>query len=152
VNGLRPDGIDLDRPVLAASGTAAASCEAPAAALAEIDLAEARALHAAGATFVDARPASTYAEGHVPDALHLPSNGECPDGPALIEDLRGRGTVVVYDDGASCALARRLADRLIAEGLADVRLMIGGFTGWQRAGEAAQSGTCAACGLRAEGE
>jgi len=146
VNAARPDGIELGRPVLAASGTGAATCAPPTGqGAAEIELAEARSLHAAGAAFVDARPAGNYAVGHVPGAFHLPSMGEHPDGPGVIAALRGAATVVVYDDGASCALARRLADRLLAEGLADVRLLLGGFDGWQAAGEPAESGLCEAC-------
>lgn len=151
VNAARPDGLPLGRPVLAASGQAGATCGAPAGAAAEIDLAAARALHEAGAAFVDARPAGAYAEGHVPGALHLPSRGDAPDADQVIAQLRRAQAVVVYDGGASCALARHLGERLAAEGLGDVRVMLGGFDGWQAAGEPAQSGLCEACGQVAEG-
>lgn len=145
VNGLRTEGIDLRRPVLAASGSAAATCEIPLEAVAEIDVAQARRLHESGAIFIDARQASAYAGGHVPGALHLPSVGECPDGPAVIAGVRAVGSAVVYDDGGSCALARRLADRLIDEGVAEVQVMLGGFDGWQDVGAPAASGLCEAC-------
>lgn len=152
VNAARPDGLPLDRPVLAASGASGgATCGAPAGAAVEIDLAAARALHEAGAAFVDSRPAGAYAEGHVPGAVHLPSRGECPDADAVIAQLRTAATVVVYDDGESCALARHLGERLVADGVGDVRVMLGGFSGWQDAGEPAQSGLCEACDRVAEG-
>lgn len=152
VNAARSDGLPLDRPILAASGDAAAACAVPVADVAEIDLAAAKALHQAGTPFVDARQASDYAVGHVPGALHLPSRGEAPDAAHVIAQLRASGTsVVVYDDDASCELARRLGERLLEAGLADVRLMTGGFSGWQRAGEPAQSGLCQACEAVAEG-
>ncbi len=152
VNAARSDGLPLDRPILAASGASAeATCAAPERHVAAIELAEARALHAAGAAFVDARPASDYALGHVPAAFHLPSRGEKPEAAQVIGALRGAATVVVYDDGASCALARHLGERLLEEGMADVRVMLGGFSGWQDAGEPAQSGLCEACEAVAEG-
>lgn len=153
VNAARTDGLALDRPVLAASGAeGGATCSAPAGVhAAEIEVAEARALQAAGAAFVDARPAGDYAAGHVPNALHLPSRGECPDSAQVIAAAKQAGTVVVYDDGGSCELARHLGERLLAEGLGDVRVMLGGFPGWQHAGEPAQSGLCEACEHLAEG-
>lgn len=152
VNAASPGGIDLARPVLAASGaSAAATCEVPVGTSTEIGIADGRALHAAGAAFVDARPAGEYAAGHIPGAYHLPSIGECPDGAAVILALRGATTVVVYDDEASCALARRLADRLLADGVADVRVMLGGFSAWRGAGEPAEAGECAACDAVAGG-
>lgn len=151
INAARPEGLPLDRPVLAASGDSSATCSVPVGATVEIDVAAARGLHADGVAFVDARQASAYAMGHVPGALHLPSRGECPDAEAVIAQLRTAPAVVVYDDGQSCELARHLGERLLAEGVADVRVMLGGFDGWREAGEPAQSGLCEACDRLAEG-
>lgn len=146
VNGARAGGLPLDRPVYPASGTTeSASCAAPKGTVRDVDVAEACALEAAGAAFVDARPAGAFAAGHVAGAIHLPSRGDCPDFEAALARIRTAPTVVVYDADGSCALARHLADRLVAEGLADVRVMLGGFPGWCAADRPAEAGGCHAC-------
>jgi rhodanese-related sulfurtransferase len=149
VNGLRPGGISLAHPIAAAAGTTAASCEVPVAAVHDVDIAEACALEAAGAAFVDARPAAAYAAGHVAGAIHLPSRGDCPGFEEALARIRAAPTVVVYDDDGSCALARHLADRLVARGLPDVRVMTGGFAGWCAADRPAEAGSCGACARHA---
>jgi rhodanese-related sulfurtransferase len=145
VNALRPGGISLVQPIAAAAGTTGASCEAPAGAVRDVDVGEACDLEAAGAAFVDARPAAAYAAGHVAGAFHLPSRGDCPGFEEALARIREAPTVVVYDDDGSCALARHLADRLVARGLIDVRVMTGGFAGWCAADRPAEAGSCGAC-------
>jgi 3-mercaptopyruvate sulfurtransferase SseA len=75
--------------------------------------------------------------------VHLPPAGHL-DERAAFEALRKFAEVVVYDDGADCDFAPGVADRLAAEGLR-VRVLDGGWSGWQSAGGPAQSGACAAC-------
>jgi rhodanese-related sulfurtransferase len=145
-NGVRADGVPLARPVFAASGAAAgASCEAPKGTVRDASVDEACALADAGAAFVDARPAAAFAAGHVAGAIHLPSVGDCPDFEDAIERIRAAPAVVVYDADGSCALARHLAGRLVGRGLADVRVMVGGFPGWCAADRPAEAGSCRAC-------
>lgn len=145
-NGARDGGIRLDHPVNAGAGReAAATCAAPAGTIRDVTVAEAEALRGPATAFVDARPAGAFAEGHVEGALHLPSRGDCPDGPTVIEALRRSQVVVVYDADGSCAEARHLADRLAAEGVADVRVMLGGFPSWLDRSLPSESGTCVAC-------
>lgn len=152
VNELRPSGLPLDRPILAASGGDVA-CAAPEGGASEVDLSRARDLQSAGAIFVDARPAGDFTRGHVPGAIHLPSAGECPGSEATIASLRSAAVpVVVYDDGGTCDLARRLAARLASEGIAEVHLLLGGFSGWSEAGVPAERGACPSCDLPASKE
>lgn len=152
-NGLREGGIPLDRPVLAASGTQdAVSCEAPGAtgSVSEVDVVWAFALREQGAVFVDARPPGSFADGHVAGAVHLPWRGEAPDAEEIVERLRAAPVVVVYDAEGSCFQARHLASVLAGRGIADVRVMLGGFPEWQSRGKPSQSGVCEACDELAE--
>ncbi|MGC4122383.1 MAG: rhodanese-like domain-containing protein [Myxococcales bacterium] len=94
--------------------------------------------------FVDARGAAAFAEGHIPQAVHLPPAGH-PDEPAELAKLRTFPTVVVYDSGGGCGLAEGVADRLAVHGFKDVRLLEGSWTDWMIAGGPALSGACQAC-------
>jgi 3-mercaptopyruvate sulfurtransferase SseA len=94
--------------------------------------------------FVDARGAAAFAEGHIPQAVHLQPAGH-PDEAEELQRLRSYATVVVYDSGGGCGLAEGVADRLTAAGLTDVRLLEGSWTDWMVAGGPAASGACQAC-------
>ena len=93
--------------------------------------------------FVDARGAAAFALGHIPGAVHLPPAGD-PGEEGTLERLRQFQTLVVYDEGGSCGLARGVADRLEGLGFNDVRLLEG-WRDWEAAGGPAQSGACEAC-------
>lgn len=95
--------------------------------------------------FVDARGAAAFAEGHIPQAVHLPPAGH-PDEAHELQKLRAFPTVVVYDSGGGCGLAEGVADRLAAAGFTDVRLLEGSWTDWMAAGGPALSGACQSCG------
>jgi rhodanese-related sulfurtransferase len=94
--------------------------------------------------FVDARGAAAFAEGHIPQAVHLPPAGH-PDEPAELAKLRAFPTVVIYDSGGGCGLAEGVADRLAAGGVKDVRLLEGSGTDWMLSGGPALSGACQEC-------
>ena len=94
--------------------------------------------------FLDARGAAAFAEGHIPQAVHLPPAGH-PDEQAELAKLRAFPTVVVYDSGGDCGLAAGVADRLAAAGFKDVRLLEGSWTDWMVAGGPALSGACQVC-------
>ena len=94
--------------------------------------------------FVDARGAAAFAEGHIPQAVHLPPAGH-PDEAAELAKLHAFPTVVIYDSGGGCGLAEGVADRLVAAGFKDVRLLEGSWTDWMMAGGPALSGACQAC-------
>jgi 3-mercaptopyruvate sulfurtransferase SseA len=143
--------VTLGEPVYAASSSGVAACSADAEAtppkpVPRISQTEARtACDACTAAFVDARGENAYAQGHIPGALHLPPEGH-PDEASLLERLRARRTVVVYDeDGAACHLAQGVAQRLKAAGVQDVRVLDGSWVAWEASGAPAESGSCDLC-------
>lgn len=146
-NAARPDGLALREAIGPTSGAAeGASCAPPIGHVADVTLEEARALAASGAAFIDARPGAAFALGHVEGAHHLPSRGDCPAKERVLAAARQAPVVVVYDADGSCALARPLAKLLADEGVADVRVLLGGFPAWQAAHAPSASGTCDGCG------
>jgi len=46
--------------------------------------------------------------------------------------------VVLYDENGDAELTRQIAEKLKANGFADVRILQGGFAAWERAGGATQ--------------
>ena len=151
LNALSPAPAKLGHPVYAAAESGAAACSAPHGtpgapeAFATISREEASSLcTACTAGFVDARPASEFARGHIPNAFHLPPHGHGGEAQEIAA-LRRFGTVVVYDSGHGCDLAETVASHLRADGLRDVRILEGQWPAWEAGGEPAQSGACKAC-------
>ncbi len=91
----------------------------------------------------DARPESAYTEGHVAGAIHLP----CDAGGGVADDaihrFQGARTIIVYGNQTDDAIP--VAQGLLRMHLADVRVLEGGFAGWNAAGLACASGPCAEC-------
>ncbi len=145
VNAVNPRGVRLQRPFYAAAESGVTACVAPGSAVGRVAVPAAALLcNDCTVAFVDARTASDFAEGHVPGAVHLPPAGH-PDEAGLLAGLRGKRTVVVYDDNSACQLADSVAHRLSSVGLADVRVLEGGWEAWRGKGEPAASGMCGAC-------
>jgi rhodanese-related sulfurtransferase len=96
-----------------------------------IGTAEAHELHAAGATFLDVLPASTYDEWHLPGARNIPM----PDlaGEAL-DGLDRAAPVVVYCFDHECDLSARAAHRLATLGFERVHDYVGSKVAWAAAG------------------
>jgi len=150
-NPWTPRPVTLGRPVFASSTSGTASCSAPTSAAmtpVRISQPEARtACNACTAAFVDARGENAFALGHISGALHLPAAGQL-DEPSFLSHLKGFQTVVVYDDDIGCKLAEGVAKRLMASGLANVRVLDGNWTQWASSGGPAQSGACEECSKR----
>ena len=107
---------------------------------------DARALVSDGTViFVDTRPEDLFVAGHVTGAMHVPIEaGTISD--AIVGAVRGGRMVVTYCDTASgCASSTRVAGLLAASGLADVRVLEGGFPQWLANGFPAEAGTCRSC-------
>jgi rhodanese-related sulfurtransferase len=96
-----------------------------------------------GVVIADTRSAAQFAEGHVAGALHLPCDAAGQVASDAMSRLEGARTIVVY--GASTAQARPVADSLKRRHHADVRVLDGGFSAWERAGLACASGPCGDC-------
>ncbi len=84
--------------------------------------------------FVDARPQSQYAEGHVRDALSLPLQKVDRYFVERADRLESQKTIVTYCDGESCDLSHELALFLKEMGFENVRVLVNGWTIWQEAG------------------
>lgn len=125
-------------------------CSAPSGMDAEqaswIDPPQAHALfRSAAAVFVDCRPRAEFLQGHVASALSLPSDSSEIDA-GLVSLLAAAQTVIAYCNAAGgCASSVRLAARLQALGLSDVRILRGGLPAWLDQGYPAESGTCRLC-------
>ncbi|MDP9884433.1 rhodanese-related sulfurtransferase [Sinomonas atrocyanea] len=98
----------------------------------EIDVVAAAEAQAAGtAVIVDTRRQSSWDQGHVAGALHLPKDAlVLDDGLASLPSDR---TLIVYGWGPGCNGATHTARRLLAEGFS-VRELIGGYEYWVRNG------------------
>ena len=95
------------------------------------DLAAARASGSAPLV-IDVRSDRAWAQGHLPDAVHLPSSELAERAASVIPD-RGRD-VVVYCWGPGCNGSTRAALTLATLGYSRVRELIGGFEYWAREG------------------
>jgi len=86
------------------------------------------------AKFLDARPPSQYAEGHIGGALNLPWQDATNIFPEIADRLDDKDTIITYCDGESCELSHDLATFLKDMGLADVRVLVNGWSLWRDAG------------------
>jgi len=89
------------------------------------------------ATFIDARSAEMFAEGHILGAISLPYElfDEGDPGEAL-EWLPLDRTLVVYCDGADCDASHVVAESLLDYGFEEqyIRIFAGGWTEWLEMG------------------
>ncbi|MCS6856469.1 MAG: rhodanese-like domain-containing protein [Sandaracinaceae bacterium] len=90
--------------------------------------------------FVDARSEALYERGHVPGALPA-----CPEDEALSEEVlnqaRAASAVITYCDAErECEASRHLAERLVKEGVRNVRVLRGGMPAWLERELPAESG------------
>lgn len=148
VNVISPRPVDLAVPVSSVAESGEGSCSDPAVANAEIrriSVTDATAAcDACTATFVDARSARAFEEGHITGAVHLPPRGHA-DEAATIQTLAAAPMVIVYDGDSSCQLAEGVAHRLLDAGITNVEILEGAWPGWVAAGGPGASGVCGQC-------
>jgi rhodanese-related sulfurtransferase len=114
---------------------------AAAAGIAEISLREAWSRYQEGAAlFVDARDAASFKQGHIKGAWNVPPEefGHSFDEIRVLADAGL--IVVVYCDGAACALGPELAQALRQRGIVLVRVMTDGWHQWRNAGYPVEEG------------
>lgn len=136
VNIIRPDGLAFvgDWAVQARVADAAGNSLT-------IDLDEAAGLFERQAVlFLDARPQSQYAGGHIQGALSLPWQEVDRYFMDLAERLDGASAIITYCDGESCDLSHELAFFLEEMGFENVRVLVNGWTVWQQAGLPTETG------------
>lgn len=135
---------EIERPAEATAG----ACRAPEAgepeAVGWISQDQARSLSGTpGVAFVDCRPESEYAAGHVAGSLHVAENTPPTE---TLQQLAGARTVIAYCDADhQCERSMRVASMLRQAGLPDVRVLEGGMPDWLQRGYPAESGECGQC-------
>ena len=144
LNGLHARALTMSVPIYAVAETGTGACSSPVATTRISPAAAAGLCSDCNVSFVDARPASAFAQGHVAGAVHLPPAGH-QDERRRMSELAQKKTVVVYDDLSACNLAESVGQRLRQSGVADVRVLEGGWSGWQARGQPAASGACEIC-------
>ncbi|OGR15345.1 MAG: hypothetical protein A2341_23905 [Deltaproteobacteria bacterium RIFOXYB12_FULL_58_9] len=95
------------------------------------------------ALILDVRSAAEFAAGHVTAAVHLPCSAGTIERD-LSDRLSSASVVLVYGDGD--ADARRVAESLTQQQHFNVRVIAGGYSAWDAAGQACSSGPCELCG------
>jgi rhodanese-related sulfurtransferase len=99
-----------------------------------VSLEEARALFEKdAASFVDARPSQHYEEGHIRGALSLPWQEVETAFAEVTGRLEPEKIIITYCDGEDCDLSHSLAVFLREMGFTNVRVLVNGWTLWQRA-------------------
>jgi rhodanese-related sulfurtransferase len=115
-------------PAATAETGGGAGAAAPAALPAEVDVAKAKELQAAGAFVLDVREPSEWVEGHIDGATLIPL-GELPN--RVAEVPADKQIVVVCRSGNRSQAGR---DVLLGAGLPSVTSMAGGVKDWGAAG------------------
>jgi rhodanese-related sulfurtransferase len=77
-------------------------------------------------------PASHYAGGHLPGAVHLPLEGLEKRAREVIP--HAESPVVLYCSGPTCSNSHQAAERLERLGYRDVKVFVGGKAAWKEAG------------------
>ena len=96
------------------------------------------------AVVVEALPASSYEDAHLPGALHLPHDS---DDATIAEVLPVRAAaVVVYCSNLACPNSGMLGRRLAQLGYTDVRVYEAGKEDWITAGLPTESGAAVVTG------
>lgn len=86
------------------------------------------------ALFLDARPERQYNQGHIKSALSLPWQNVDERFMELSDRLlKNEKTIITYCDGENCDLSHELALFLSEMGIADVRVLVNGWTIWREA-------------------
>lgn len=137
VNAVQPNGIPLvpapkpDHAVVLESGE-------------RIDIsleATRQAWEAGKVQFLDARPVSQYARGHLPGAFSLPWLSFDQHADKVLPNLREDALLITYCDGVHCSLSKDLAQVMIDFGFPQVRVLVNGWTVWRESGLPTESGT-----------
>jgi len=85
------------------------------------------------AIFLDARPPTAYADGHIVGALSLPIESFDVFFPKVQPRLATDMMLVLYCDGEHCDDSHRLLLKLRALGYANTRVLVNGWTRWRSA-------------------
>ena len=108
------------------------------------ELERVRELYEDGYVFLDARPLYQYEQGHIPDALWMPSDRVTENGTLFfdIEDMAGGldQPIVIYCGGGDCDASENLAMLLQQAGFTNLVIFKQGYPAWVAAGLETQVG------------
>jgi rhodanese-related sulfurtransferase len=82
--------------------------------------------------WVDARPDTEFAAGHIPDAVSLNFENWTEQFPKFLDHYNSGQKVVVYCSATSCQLSREIAEKLRASGVEDAYFLEGGWEAWKQ--------------------
>jgi len=105
-----------------------------------VNLAQAYAQFQRGSLFIDARPASEFAELRVPKSLNISPDMLEAGLAGKVAGLARDQEIVVYCGQVSCDLALKVAEKLQSLGFTRVTAFVGGFSAWDEAGYPADTG------------
>jgi rhodanese-related sulfurtransferase len=83
--------------------------------------------------FIDARPEDLYLQGHIQGALNLPSNALDARLSEVMAGVPLDTDIITYCDGTGCNSSKEVAFALMDNGYTNVRVLINGWTVWQKA-------------------
>jgi len=86
------------------------------------------------AVFVDARSYEAFIDGHIEDAVSIPANQFFEFIDHFKTKYPSTIPVITYCSGRECNDSHELAQYLIGEGYANVKVFIDGYQGWKRKG------------------
>ena len=86
------------------------------------------------AVFIDARSREEYANGHIQGGRSLPWQEVDLDFMDVTEELDLETPVITYCDGEACELSHELAIFLRDTGFVNTRVLVNGWSVWQKRG------------------
>ena len=136
VNALRTDRLTLVGDWSAAARITTATGERMVISLAEVQ----KLFSSNAAVFIDARPTEDYLRGHIQGARSLPRQELELKFIDVTKDLDLKTPVITYCDGETCELSHDIALFLREAGFTNTRVLVNGWTLWQKAGLPVASG------------
>lgn len=98
-----------------------------------ISLEEARNNFVSGkAVFLDARSVEHYEMGHIMGARNLPWNAVDENIDVVMADIHQDALLILYCDGESCSESNELAVDLFYRGYENVRVLVNGWSLWEK--------------------
>ena len=83
--------------------------------------------------FIDARPKDDYEKGHIRGARSLPWHKADQRFMEVTKDISLDTPIITYCDGETCDLSHKLANFLIELGFKNVKVLVNGWSKWQKA-------------------
>ncbi len=86
------------------------------------------------ALFIDARSRQEYLRAHIKGAINLPWHDIDDKFMEIAPKLSSDKMIITYCDGQTCNLSLDLAKFLIDAGFDRVKILVNGFSAWEKAG------------------